>query len=95
MEEPTGKTLRQAVLDFGAAYIEENEARKCIHQLLQTIKALHYRKIKHSFINLDSIFTRSSLGGLEIKLGKFDKAKTIKANEKRARSDIALLGQAQ
>ena len=79
------------MLDFGAAYIEENEARKCIHQLLQTVKALHYRKVKHTFINLDSIFTRSSLGGLEIKLGKFDKAKTIKVNEKLARDDISAL----
>jgi len=54
--------------------LKESEVKKCIEQVLKTLKELHRLRIKHGNITLDSVIARKRTKGLEIKIAGFEKA---------------------
>jgi len=68
-------TLRDAVNATGECNLNEKDAKACFESILQIVKNLHKRGIRHGNINLDSVLTRKrSHGQFEIKLTDFSKA---------------------
>ncbi len=76
-EAPKGDSLRNSMVGMGINHLSENETRKCMLLLLQIIKGLHERRVKHGDISLNTVMTKRTRDGLEIKLRGFGLANII------------------
>jgi len=59
---------------MGLNNLRENEVRKMMFALLNIVRELHERFIKHNNITMDSVYTKRANNRLEIKLGSFENA---------------------
>lgn len=58
IECPTGDNLKDTVLRQGKRFLKEAEVKKCMRQLLSTVKDIHRLRIKHGNICLESVIAR-------------------------------------
>lgn len=77
-EAPKGDSLHNSMVGMSKSHLSENETRKCMLLLLQIIKGLHDRRVKHGDISLSTVMTKRTKGGLEIKLRGFGLANIIR-----------------
>ncbi len=87
-EVPKGDSLRNSMVGMNINHLSENETRKCMILLLQIIKGLHERRIKHGDISLNTVMTKRTRDGLEIKLRGFGLANIILEPVPEVRDDI-------
>ena len=73
---------------MGKQYLREAETKKCIYQLLKLVKEMHGMRIRHSQISLDTILTKRSSRGLDIKLTSFELAKEIKRPQRKSSKNL-------
>ncbi len=76
-EAPKGDSLRNSMVGMSINHLSESETRKCMILLFQIIKGLHDRRIKHGDISLNTVVTKRTRDGLEIRLRGFGLANII------------------
>ena len=60
IEYPSGKNLRDSILDLGMTSLTEEETKNCIGGILRELKTMHDNHYKHGDLCLDSIITQKS-----------------------------------
>ena len=88
-------SLRNFVLKSGKTHFSENKVRKCIKYLMNTLKELHHKRVKHGNINLDTVMARQRSSGLEIRLTDFARAKLLRQPFNKSSKNLFVLNKSK